>query len=76
MTPTMVTPESQVFADRACEAVAVQAGGGPATAVAVMVTSLEGVKPLTAAALVEQAKIFRATYRKTQTGGMQKKTRR
>jgi hypothetical protein len=27
-------------------------------------------------ALVEQAKIFRATYRKTQTGGMQKKTRR
>jgi hypothetical protein len=45
ITPGVVTPESQAFADRACEAVAVHEGGGPTTAVAVTVTSFEGVKP-------------------------------
>ena len=45
ITPGVVTPESQAFAERACLAVAVHAGGGPVTAVAVTVTSFEGVKP-------------------------------
>src|SRR3954469_6175131 len=52
MTPAVVTPESQVFAERACEAVAVHEGGGPVTAVAMIVMSFEGVKPLRAAAFV------------------------
>src|SRR3954469_716074 len=52
MTPAVVTPESQVFAERACEAVAVHEGGGPVTAVAMIVTSFEGVKPWSAAAFV------------------------
>src|SRR3954469_22708259 len=52
MTPAVVTPESQAFAERACEAVAVHEGGGPVTAVAMIVTSFEGVKPLRAAAFV------------------------
>jgi hypothetical protein len=42
----------QVFDESACEPVAVQEGGGPVTAVATIVTSFEGVKPLTAAAFV------------------------
>jgi len=45
MTPGAVTPLSQVFADCEWLAVAVQLGGGPATAVAVMVTFWEGLKP-------------------------------
>jgi hypothetical protein len=45
MTPAAVTPESHFFAESACVAVAVHAGGGPVTAVAVTVTDAEGVKP-------------------------------
>ena len=41
----VVTPWSHFFADKAWAAVAVHAGGGPATAVAVTVTSFEGLKP-------------------------------
>src|SRR6267378_7447255 len=45
ITPGVVTPESHFFADSAWTAVAVHEGGGPTSAVASTVTSLEGVKP-------------------------------
>src|SRR2546423_6677302 len=43
---------SQVFADCECVAVALQDGGGPATAVTTIVTFCEGVKPCSGAAIV------------------------
>src|SRR4051812_16419796 len=45
MTSGAVTPKSHVFADRLWIAVAVHAGGGPATDVAVTVTFAEAAKP-------------------------------
>src|ERR1700693_226684 len=62
MTPGVVTPESQAFAERACEAVAVHEGGGPTTAVAVTVTSFEGPKPCAKPLPEKYAPLLSAAY--------------
>src|SRR6202165_1721971 len=62
MTPAVVTPESHFFADSACEARAVHAGGGPVTAVAVTVTSFEGLKPWAIPSPEKYAPLLSAAY--------------
>src|SRR6202521_463091 len=62
ITPAVVTPESQAFAERACEAVAVHAGGGPTTAVAVTVTSFDGLKPCAEPLPEKYAPLLSAAY--------------
>src|ERR1700716_3038508 len=62
ITPAVVTPESHFFADSACEAVAVHAGGGPTTAVAVTVTSFDGLKPWATPSPEKYAPLLSAAY--------------
>src|ERR1700694_541689 len=62
MTPGAVAPWSHFFADSACVAFAVHAGGGPATAVAVTVTSFEGPKPCAAPLPEKYAPLLSAAY--------------
>src|ERR1700694_4193820 len=62
ITPAVVTPESHFFAERACEARAVQAGGGRTTAVAVTVTSFDGLKPWAEPLPEKYAPLLSAAY--------------
>src|SRR6267143_1157429 len=62
MTPGVVTPLSHFFAESAWTAVAVHEGGGPTSAVANTVTSLEGVKPCAAPLPEKYAPLLSAAY--------------
>src|SRR6202521_5476062 len=62
MTPASVTPESHFFAESACTAVAVHEGGGPVSAVAVTVTSFEGLKPWVTPLPEKYAPLLSAAY--------------